>query len=138
MYGNGQADPFRYISINDGSPDQGGVEIFHVLMGKDTPTGMIARFWENIGSQIRFDLGGDTAPVITTQAYPTYHIFHNGQLTETRQQAPTPEENFYHFPYPFGGDWCQHGPHGITPQGRCGNAESPREPDSRIPAYTVP
>lgn len=95
---------------------------------------------ESIGTQIRFILQGQTSPEIRTQPYPTYYVFTNGELTDTITQAPMPELNFANFPYPFGAVPCDHGPYGITPQGRCGDAILPADNSARVPPslYTVP
>lgn len=120
----------RVSSINDGSPDAGGINVTNTLASLLTNP---LRYWENIGSRISFYHDGDlsgivTRPVIVTQPYPTYYIYLNGKLrTElTETQAASPLENFHAQPYPFGAG------------GRDGDAESSPAVGSRIPQYTVP
>ena len=123
--------------INDGSPDSGAIRAFNTLRGKAVaPFGWTPLFWENIGSAIRFRFDGGTAPSLVLQPYPTYYEYRNGKYLGKITQAATPLGNFATNPYPFGTLWCV-GTQGITPGGRCGNAELPRDPSARIPNYTV-
>lgn len=110
-----------YYHINDGSPDQGAIQVFNNLMAKDLPPGSTAKYWENIGTQIRFRADGDPLGEIIAQPYPTYHVYRNGTFmpNETFVQAASPAEHFYAIPHPFGLDAC-----GGLPAGRCGDAVS--------------
>jgi hypothetical protein len=127
-----------FVSIrNDGSPDAGAIRAFDTLEGKDLPPGVTPVFWENIGSNVRFDAGGGTAPTLTVQPYPTYYEFHNGMLVTTIPQAASPLGDFVTNPYPFGTVPCTR-LGGTTPGGRCGDASLPRAASARIPPYTIP
>ncbi len=118
--------------VNEGSPDQEAIIMFNTLMGNAVPGN--PKFWESIGSRIRFRYDGGTDPVISVQVYPTYSEYRNGRLVSTHVQAPTPQGVFIQFAYPFGAVPCINMP---VPQlqGRCGNAVSPEEPSARVPPF---
>jgi len=142
-FGSGApSDPFRYVNINDGSPDMSGVEVLNVLMGNNLPaSGLLpARFWENIGDQIHFELDDSPTPTIRTQPYPTYYIYLNGSFFDARPQASSPTGNFVDSPYPFGRVICPHPGQVDTPQGRCGDAGLSADPTAHVPPsqYTIP
>jgi uncharacterized Zn-binding protein involved in type VI secretion len=126
----------RISAVNDGSPDEGAIRVFNVLMGKDLPPGRPPLFWENIGSSITLTpgAGGRISSVIDAQPYPTYYTYVNGRLVNTQLQAPSPSQHFYPNPYPFGTVHCTT-LFGITPGGRCGFAQLPEHPSARIPAF---
>jgi len=124
----------NFGQISDGSPDAAAIRAFNMLTGKDVPAGMTAKFWENVGSQISFPVAFGQGGKWVLQPYPTFFIFRNGELVDIRKQAAAPIDHFYPNPYPFGNVPC-----GllelVTPGGRCGDAQSPPAPGSRVPPY---
>jgi hypothetical protein len=123
----------RTSSINDGSPDNVAVAAFNTLMGKDVaPQSPV--FWEDIGSRITFSTQFGPSAIEVMQPYPTYDIFVNGRYAGTRGQAPDPRDVFVSNPYPFGTVACSSA-FGITPGGRCGNAQAAPDPTARTPDF---
>lgn len=123
--------------INDGSPDAGAIRAFNTLRGKAVaPFGWTPLFWENIGSAIRFRYDGNTEPSVVLQPYPTYYEYRNGKFVHSTPQAASPLANFATNPYPFGTVSCIR-TGGITPGGRCGDAESTPAGTARVPNYTL-
>jgi hypothetical protein len=124
----------NFGQISDGSPDAAAIRAFNTLTGKDVPEGMTAKFWENVGSQIAFPVAFGQGGKWILQPYPTFFIYRNGELVDVIKQAAAPIDHFYPNPYPFGNVPC-----GmlelITPGGRCGDAQSPPAPGSRVPPY---
>jgi uncharacterized repeat protein (TIGR01451 family) len=125
--------------INDGSPAALPIRAFNALSALGMGTGT---FWENIGSRIVFAPASNTSPVVVSQPYPTYYVFQNGILVQTRPEAATPLGNFVPNPYPFGTVPCPASalvPGSRTvPGGRCGDGASPANPTARIPPYVGP
>ena len=125
--------------VNEGSPDVNGVLAFHTLVGNNAVPAD-PKFWESIGSRIRFRFDNGTEPIISVQAYPTYYEYHNGRLVAVHPQQPDPQNSFYLYPYPFGAVPCNGTTeYGSIPvphwQGRCGNAVATEESSARIPPF---
>jgi hypothetical protein len=93
------------MQINDGSPDARGVCGMNTLVNywviKSHPVSGW-KYWEDIGSSIRFSTTNKWTPYVLTQDYPTYHIFINGNKIQTRVQLPTPSGHYLGNPFPFG------------------------------------
>ena len=118
--------------VNEGSPDANAILAFNTLMGNAVPSN--PKFWESIGSKIRFRFDNGTAPIIAIQVYPTYYEYRNGKLQNVFPQAPSPDGNFLLFPYPFGSVPCNGIPFPHL-QGRCGDATSTEDTSARIPPF---
>jgi len=118
--------------VNEGSPDVNAILMFNTLMGNAVPLG--PTFWESIGSRIRFRYDNGTVPLVSVQVYPTYYEYRNGRFVGAYPQAPSPEGNFFLYPYPFGAVPCNQIPIPHL-QGRCGDAVSPEEITARIPPF---
>jgi hypothetical protein len=123
-----------YFSVNDGSPDVAGIRIFNNLMARNLPGSETPKYWEDIGSQIRFRADGNPAGEVITQPYPTYYIYRNGRFQQdaTVVQPLTPDGHFYINPFPFGLNAC-----GGLPAGRCGEATYIPDPSAPIRPYVV-
>jgi len=118
--------------VNEGSPDVSPILSFNTLMGN--AVSYDPKFWESIGSRIRFRYDAGTDAEISLQVYPTYYIYYNGRYIETVSQLPDPQGAFTLYPYPFGAVPCT----GIPvphQQGRCGNATAPEDLTARIPPF---
>ena len=80
--------------INDGTPTGLAVRAFNTLADPLK--------WNHIGSRIEFSPSFGTDGMVFNQVYPTYYIFRNLTLIDTRPQAPNPIGNFNATPYPPG------------------------------------
>jgi hypothetical protein len=80
--------------INDGTPEKQAVDDFNSLLAPLQ--------WNNIGSKIRFSVADYDNADVKNQVYPTYHIYKNKALVQTRPQAAEPSANFTLTPYPPG------------------------------------
>ena len=129
--------------VNDGSPDQHGIQAFNTLEGLDVP---IPIFWENIGSEIQFaspgwgNSGGWAWHRTPHQPYPTYNLYLNGAFSFSCPEAATPKGNFRPAPYPFGTVPSTFFGAPTIPGGRGGDASSPPDPTAVPPGsgYTSP
>jgi hypothetical protein len=141
--------PSAVAQINDDSLDGTGINILNELLG-DARHAAPAIFWENIGSRITFT-PTSTVPILTVQDYPSYYWYANGNaptLASDQQAEPSahfiPSNMLKGGAYPYGinpsnGAGTFWGSLGIlVPGGRNGDAQSPPDTTSRIPAYVAP
>jgi hypothetical protein len=118
--------------VNEGSPEASAILAFNTLMGNAVPSD--PKFWESIGSRIRFRFDNRTEPIVSVQVYPTYFEYRNGRYMRKYDQLADPQGVFRRNPYPFGAVPCTGIPFPHW-EGRCGDATSPEDVTARVPPF---